>query len=171
MKIVKGSVVLMKKESGLVGYGNYQCVSWVSDEIGELSLYGHNEHYKNYDVEKIIESPLPEKWVSVEDRLPKEGERVFIYYKNEHGKYWRDIAFYTYGGIVEFDDEQDNFPECLDEEKGVSFLPKGFWFSSEVDENLFNRLNTTHWQPLPSAPSEKGSEETNKQQPNKQLIQ
>lgn len=56
-EITKGSVVYMKKESGLEGYGNPQCVSWVSDEIGELSLYGHNEHYKTYDVREVIESP------------------------------------------------------------------------------------------------------------------
>jgi len=53
----KGTVVLMKASSGLKGYGNYQCVSWYSPEIGELSLYGHNEHYHDYDVEKIIETP------------------------------------------------------------------------------------------------------------------
>ncbi len=91
-------------------------------------------------------------WTRVEDGLPKEGERVFIYYKNEHGKYWRDVAFYTYGKVVEFDDEQDDFPECFDPEKGIYLLPKGFWFNSEVDENLFNRLNVTHWMPLPNKP-------------------
>lgn len=55
MNIHKGSVVLMKAESGLKGYGNAQCVSWVSHELGELSLYGHNEHYKAYHVAKIVE--------------------------------------------------------------------------------------------------------------------
>lgn len=91
-------------------------------------------------------------WTRVEDGLPKEGERVLICYKNEHGKIWRDVAFYTYGKVVEFDDEQDDFPECFDPEKGIYLLPKGFWFNSEVDENLFNRLNVTHWMPLPNKP-------------------
>ena len=113
-----------------------------------------------WEARNILEKALTEYaslnrqgWTRVEDGLPKEGERVFIYYKNEHGKYWRDVAFYTYGKVVEFDDEQDDFPECFDPEKGIYLLPKGFWFNSEVDENLFNRLNVTHWMPLPNKPS------------------
>lgn len=53
-KLKRGDVVYMKSDSGLIGYGNPQCVSWVSHEIGELSLYGHNEHYHTYDVKEII---------------------------------------------------------------------------------------------------------------------
>jgi hypothetical protein len=56
-ELKRGCVVFMKRESGLIGWGNAQCVSWVSPEINKLSLYGHNEHYETYDVEKIVESP------------------------------------------------------------------------------------------------------------------
>jgi hypothetical protein len=55
--IEKGCVVLMKRSSGLVGYGNPQCVSEVIEGLGEISLYGHNQLYKTYDVEKILEYP------------------------------------------------------------------------------------------------------------------
>ena len=58
--IKKGCVVYMNADSGMKGYGNPQCVSWVSHELGELSLYGHNEHYKTYDVREVVE-PSPEQ--------------------------------------------------------------------------------------------------------------
>ena len=57
MPIVKGCVVRMKSSSGLVGYGNAQCVSSVIEPLGEISLYGHNQCYKDYDVEKVLEYP------------------------------------------------------------------------------------------------------------------
>ena len=55
MRLNKGCIVLMKKESGLVGYGNPQCISNYCEELGTISLYGHNQHYKDYHVDKIIE--------------------------------------------------------------------------------------------------------------------
>lgn len=56
-KLQRGCVVYMKSDSGMKGYGNEQCVSWVSHEIGELSLFGHNEHYKTYHVREIKSYP------------------------------------------------------------------------------------------------------------------
>lgn len=55
MRLNKGCVVLMKKESGLVGYGNPQCISNYCEELGTISLYGHNQHYKDYHVDRVIE--------------------------------------------------------------------------------------------------------------------
>jgi len=53
-----GCVVFMKASSGLVGYGNAQCVSEVhAKELGTISLYGHNQHYKTYDIDRIVEYP------------------------------------------------------------------------------------------------------------------
>ena len=49
-KLTKGCVVMMKSSSKLVGYGNPQCVSSVCEPLGTISLYGHNQHYKDYDV-------------------------------------------------------------------------------------------------------------------------
>ena len=56
-RLVKGCVVMMSASSGLVGYGNSQCVSSVCEPLGEVFLYGHNESYKISDIEKIIEYP------------------------------------------------------------------------------------------------------------------
>ncbi len=50
----EGDVVYMKASSGMPGYGNAQCISWVCEDLGELSFYGHNQHYKTYDVEKVV---------------------------------------------------------------------------------------------------------------------
>ena len=59
--ITRGCVVMMKASSGLRGYGNEQCVSSVCEPLGTISLFGHNQHYKIYDVAKIIEYPNAEK--------------------------------------------------------------------------------------------------------------
>lgn len=57
-KLVRGCVVMMKANSGLVGYGNPQCVSSVCEQNHEISLYGHNQLYKTWDIQKIIEYPF-----------------------------------------------------------------------------------------------------------------
>lgn len=56
-KLEVGAVVLMKASSGLVGYGNRQCVSYYCEPLGTLGLYGHNVGYHDYDVQEIISSP------------------------------------------------------------------------------------------------------------------
>ena len=53
----KGCVVFMKEKSGLTGYGNPQCISDVCEALGEIGLYGHNLHYKIYDIDRIVEYP------------------------------------------------------------------------------------------------------------------
>ncbi len=62
--LIRGCVVRMKSSSGLVGYGNEQCVSSVCDPLETLSLFGHNQHYKIYDVAEVIEYPAVEKGLS-----------------------------------------------------------------------------------------------------------
>ena len=54
-KLMKGCVVIMKASSGLAGYGNPQCVSSFCEPLGTISLYGHNQHYNDYDIEKVLE--------------------------------------------------------------------------------------------------------------------
>ena len=56
-KLVKGCVVYMKASSGMSGYGNPQCVKSVCEPLSEISLYGHNQNYKTWDVDKIVEYP------------------------------------------------------------------------------------------------------------------
>jgi hypothetical protein len=95
------------------------------------------------------------EWVSVETGLfPKEGQRVLIRSMYLSGKAFTDIAIYTYGGVHEFDDEDDDFSNCFDEKAGVSFLPKGFWATDADEEKCYER-KATHWMPLPPAPPSK----------------
>ncbi len=56
-KLTRGCVVFMKASSGFFGYGNEQCVSSVCEELGTVSLFGHNQHYKIYDIDRITEYP------------------------------------------------------------------------------------------------------------------
>jgi hypothetical protein len=57
-KLVQGCVVMMSRESGMQGYGNPQCVKDVCEPLGEISLYGHNQHYKAWQIERILEYPI-----------------------------------------------------------------------------------------------------------------
>lgn len=86
-KLKRGDVVYMKSDSGLIGYGNPQCVSWVSHEIGELSLYGHNEHYHTYDVKEIIPTQPAERTFTQQDLLDafEAGEQRGLSYIPYHG--------------------------------------------------------------------------------------
>ena len=68
-ELIKGCIVMMKSSSGLAGYGNPQCVSSVCEPLGTISLYGHNQHYKDYDIAEIIEYPL------IEMMLDENGNR------------------------------------------------------------------------------------------------
>ncbi|MCK5614386.1 hypothetical protein KAR91_71630 [Candidatus Pacearchaeota archaeon] len=56
-KLKAGCVVYMSAESGMQGYGNPQCVKSVCEPLDEISLYGHNQNYKIYDIKEIVTSP------------------------------------------------------------------------------------------------------------------
>lgn len=62
-----GCVVFMKASSGLTGYGNAQCVSDVCEPLGTVSLYGHNKHYKIYDIDRVVEYPEHAELKTAED--------------------------------------------------------------------------------------------------------
>jgi hypothetical protein len=66
-----------------------------------------------------------DKWISVKDRLPKEGERVLV--------------------TIEFDK-----PNFRGERRKISIdkVQCGCWLLEWADETI------THWQPLPDLPKE-----------------
>jgi len=84
-ELKKGCVVFMKASSGLVGYGNAQCVREVHHET--ISLYGHNQHFNTYDIDRVVEHPDAElqaenatlKWHDVNDILPAQGQYCYVY--------------------------------------------------------------------------------------------
>jgi len=57
-KIVKGCVVMLKRESCIPGYGNPQCVSEVIEPIDEIYLYGQNQGCKTWHIDKVLEYPI-----------------------------------------------------------------------------------------------------------------
>lgn len=52
--------VVMMKPNTCVGYGNAQCIKDVCEELSEISLFGHNQCYKTWDVEKVIDTRPPQ---------------------------------------------------------------------------------------------------------------
>ncbi len=58
--LVSGCVVMMSGSSGVPGYGNAQCVNEVCEPLGTISLYGHNQHYKIRDIQRILAYPFIE---------------------------------------------------------------------------------------------------------------
>ena len=59
-KLVAGCTVMMKADSGMEGYGNIQCVKTVCEPLSEISLYGHNQNYKTWDIKNIVSYPYIE---------------------------------------------------------------------------------------------------------------
>jgi len=59
-KLTRGCVIFMNAESGVPGYGNVQCVQEVNEQLGVISLFGHNQHCKIRNIKKVIEYPLVE---------------------------------------------------------------------------------------------------------------
>ncbi len=86
-KLTKGCVVFMKASSGLTGYGNGQCVSEVCEPLGTVSLYGHNEHYKIYDIDRIVEYPITASALAAKDERIEELKRVLLNHRWDlHGR-------------------------------------------------------------------------------------
>lgn len=53
---MRGCIVKMKPGT-CEGSGNEQCISSVVEPLDEISLFGHNQHYKTYDVAEIVSHP------------------------------------------------------------------------------------------------------------------
>ena len=66
-------------------------------------------------------------WISVDERLPDEGDRVMA----SDG---RGVGKFQYGGVI------------LGAEIG------GWWHLSHIRGPLFSGVSVTHWQPLPEPP-------------------
>jgi len=79
-ELTKGCVVFMKASSNLTGYGNAQCVSEVHHEsLGTISLYGHNQHYKTYDIDRVVEYPGDQLQAELEKCKDLLGRVTIIY--------------------------------------------------------------------------------------------
>ena len=57
-RLERGCEVRVSKDFGIQGYENVQCVKRYSEALGEVSLYGHNECGKSYNVVEIVGLPI-----------------------------------------------------------------------------------------------------------------
>lgn len=92
------------------------------------------------------------------ETAPKDSINILLTGKNNCGRFRTRIGFYTLGGKIEFDDEYQNYPECYDEEREISYLSEGWWLDA-VDNNgnyesyfIKPDFNLTYWMPLPEPP-------------------
>jgi hypothetical protein len=72
-------------------------------------------------------------WISVEDRMPSEGERVLALFKGE----WV---------VLEVGVENPSYEE--------TFEPFKYWFEPFSDMLYIEYYDVTHWLPLPALPEE-----------------
>lgn len=102
-------------------------------------------------------------WISVEERLPENEERVFITERHEgfYGKPWSVAmtAFHTDGKTLA-EDSDYNWSEGsvemqYDEEADDFIVPEGWWEDVQCGDE-FSMVNgrVTHWMPLPELPKE-----------------
>jgi hypothetical protein len=92
------------------------------------------------------------EWISVTAQLPKTRKDVLTVIQ-EPGYNYREmqVGCYTKGGEIPFDDYDDNFPECYNEDHDCSYLPEGWWFLEDDNEKSVKKT-VTHWMPLPEFP-------------------
>ncbi|MDQ0494030.1 DUF551 domain-containing protein [Paenibacillus brasilensis] len=96
------------------------------------------------------------KWISVNEQLPKTGQRVLVSFIAPSGKRWTTCADYIAPkSILEADymDEQYTDGGEYDEEKDCYWTTSGWYeFNYEPETNWRLGEKVTHWMPLPKAP-------------------
>ncbi len=89
-ELTRGCVVFMKASSGLIGYGNGQCVSDVCEPLGTISLFGHNQNYSISDIERIAEYSLQSQLVKANAEIERlrgvihEFQNKMLTARNQH---------------------------------------------------------------------------------------
>lgn len=65
-----------------------------------------------------------------------------------NGKKYHELAFYTKGKDVQFEDENEDYPELYNDEKETSFLSEG-WYNECGYCERFNTVKVSEWGELP----------------------
>ena len=115
MKLEKGVEVFVNSNFGIQGYGNVQCVRTYTQELGSISLYGHNENGKDYNVIKILGKPIT---LAVVLEAIREANVGFVFVTHSgtlHKKVGIEDTAHTYLGIWNL--SKDNFNDQSDETK------------------------------------------------------
>lgn len=129
------------------------------EELIRALEYDRNQYQRGYN--DGVEAATP-KWISVEERLPKNEEPVLIATKwslmGMHGAAV-SCGFYTNGktftGNSDYNWNDGNVDLGYDEEEDEYIVPEGWWESIRYTEQ-FSAVDepVTHWMPLPEGPKE-----------------
>lgn len=143
---IKNNLEQCSKVSGCAGcehLGDLGCVEW--NMRSALALIKH------------LEAKQP-KWISVEERLPENEERVLIteWHEGFYGKPWCVVmtAFHTDGKTLAQDSDynwsEGSVEMRYDEEADDFIVPEGWWEDVQYgDEFSMVDAKVTHWMPLP----------------------
>lgn len=84
--------------------------------------------------------------------------KVLVFYVNELGNGRIVLACYYTAKSLEMDYESEDLGD-YDDETGINYAPEGWYEEHEHDSPLMPlQIQPTHWQPLPSAPSQTSEE-------------
>ena len=109
-----------------------------------------------------LEEAAP-RWISVDERLPENEERVLIteWHDGFYGKPWCVVmtAFHTDGKTLAEDSEynwsEGSVEMRYDEDADDYVVPEGWWEDVQCgDEFSMVNAKVTHWMPLPEPPKE-----------------
>lgn len=104
------------------------------------------------------------KWISVEDRLPKDRKsvNVVVERKREDGKIFQFVMTASHIGHHEI--EAEEWPDYdgdteYDEENDCFWIPENWYEDNFMEDNMnyliCDEYRVTHWMPLPEPPEEK----------------
>lgn len=109
---------------------------------------GANRSETSSDVKK-------KKWISVDDKLPQNLQRVLVATETDEGEQKITVAQYVAPRSVLSRDyiEYDWMLSEYDEELDEYFAPSGFYENNYYSlENYYIDDKVTHWMPLPNPP-------------------
>lgn len=106
----------------------------------------------------IVDETQPEKWISVEDRLPECETEVFVLAVSSNGNKTVTTAIYEDGKMPE-DESHWSWEDVemdYNEETDQYILPCGWWEYRHYGECLNFAVDdkVTHWMPIPEPPKE-----------------
>ena len=114
MALEKGVEVFVNSDFGIQGYGNVQCVQTYTPENGEVSLYGHNENGKSYNIKTILGKPIT---LAVILNAIRKGSKVFVF-TDKYGEFFEIVEpLHKYKYLGNWNLFKDNFNDQSEETK------------------------------------------------------
>lgn len=99
------------------------------------------------------------EWRPIETAPTNKRFLIFGYKEDikSNKRYYRtEIAFHTDANRIVFDDSENYYPQCYNDETQESYLTEGLWIEAYSynghSDNIYIKVdfNVTHWMPLPN---------------------